>query len=120
MADVITKPVVPEALYTTLLTYPPSAPTATRSNDGHADRMTVQSDRLPSASPPQRRSLIRWSPLWPWLVLGIGLAITVLVWVNWQHQQRAIRRALLLRIMDLVQLPGSGFAFPLPRDRGKP
>jgi len=58
---------------------------------------------LPPRPPPRRRSLTRWPYLWPWLVLGSGLAITVLVWVNGQHQQRDLRRADFRQQVDKVQ-----------------
>jgi len=64
----------------------------------------MRRDHWPSKSLPRRRALTRWSPLWPWLVLGIGLAITVLVWVNWQHQERNLRRADFGRQVDKVQI----------------
>ncbi len=69
----------------------------------HSDRATVRSDRLPSTPSPRRRALTRWSHLWPWLILGIGLAITVLVWLNGQHQQRVLRRADFRQQVDKVQ-----------------
>jgi len=64
---------------------------------------TVRSDQLPSAPTPRPRSLTRWLAQLPWIILGLGLAITVLVWVNEQHQQRDIRRADFRRQVDKVQ-----------------
>jgi diguanylate cyclase (GGDEF)-like protein/PAS domain S-box-containing protein len=46
----------------------------------------------PTSRPP-RRSLTWWFRQLPWIILGIGLILTGLVWLNGRQQQREIRRA---------------------------
>ena len=67
------------------------------------DRATGPIGPLPSAPPPRRRAPTPWLRQLPWIVLGIGLVVTALVWANWQGQQREIRRADFRQQVDKVR-----------------
>ena len=67
------------------------------------DRATVSFGRMPSKPLWRRRSRAQWLRQLPWIVLGIGLAITALVWTSWQGQQREIHRADFRQQVDKVR-----------------
>ncbi|WP_200374477.1 CHASE domain-containing protein [Thiocystis violacea] len=59
----------------------------------NSDQTASPPGRPTAASRSRRGSLTPWFSRLPWIILGFGLAITALLWVNGRHQQREMLRA---------------------------